>query len=142
MTKRTAIVIASVVLILAAFLAGFWPQYQRAGQFESELATQRERVRILEANQRLAAAAHLASAMFLESSKLNYGVASEMAGEFFSRVRTLIGEATDPTVRHELEEIAAKRDSVVAALAKGDAAVQTDMRDILQRMLAIARRQP
>lgn len=142
MNPRTrALFIGSSILLVVVFLGGFIPQYRRAGRLEAELAAQRERLRTLESNARFATGAHLASALYLESSRLNYGTASELAGEFFNHVRSLIGVTADASTRGELEEIAKKRDQVVAALARGDATVQTDVREILQKFLGIVRRQ-
>jgi hypothetical protein len=115
------------------------PQYRTAGRLQSELAAEREKVRALNWNARIGASTRVAAAMLLETSRLNYGNASQLATEFFSQVRRLIGETNDSTVRQRLEQIAVKRDSVVAALARGDAGVQPQIQDVLQQMLELAR---
>jgi hypothetical protein len=131
--------IASAVLLVLAFLAGFIPQYRRAERLEAELGAERSHLRRLESNARLVTAQRLASAMFLETSRMNYGSASEIAAQFFSHIRTLISETEDAATRGELEQIAAKRDSVVAALARGEAAGQLEIQQILDRLLALVR---
>jgi hypothetical protein len=139
-TKRTrGVVIASVVFLVIAFLAGFIPQYRRAERLESELTAQRGKLTKLESNARLGTAALLASAMFLETSRMNYGNASRIASQFFSHVRSLLAETDDASTRAGLEQIVAKRDSVVAALARGDSGVQAELQQILDRLLALVR---
>jgi hypothetical protein len=137
--SRTLIIVAALALI-AVFLLGYIPQYQRARQFETELQTNRERIRSLESDAKLAKGTQMAAAMVLEADRKNYGNASQIASEFFSHVRALTSEAADESTRTALQSVSAKQDAVVAALARGDAAVESDLQEILQTMLRISRR--
>jgi hypothetical protein len=143
MTRRNQVIlIASGVLLIVAFLGGFIPQYRRANRLEAELNSTRARTGMLEANAQLSTLESLASSMYLQATRMNYGNASRIATEFFSKVRRLQSETTDAATRRELEQIAGHRDTVVAALARGDSAAVGEIQQILESLLELLRRQP
>lgn len=117
---KRAVVIIGIVLIAAAYLFGFWPQYQKAQRAEkqleavtSALASARAQVRLCRLQQNLLG-------MVSQTSQKNYGLASTLSSKFFNAVRDELPRQTDPKVTMALQSILRQRDPVTSALAKGD----------------------
>lgn len=117
--KRAAIIIG-IVLIVAAYLFGFWPQHQKAQRTEKQLeavttslASARAQVRLCRLQQELLG-------MVNETNQKNYGLASTLSSKFFNAVRDELPRQTDPKVTMALQSILRQRDPVTSALAKGD----------------------
>ncbi len=108
---------------LAVFLIGFLPPYVRAGRLESELGNARQRIDLLELRD-------AAGLLYFEAAQKNYGLAGTEASRFFDRVRETAAETKDANLRRALEEILTSRDSVTAALARGNGSVL----DVLQTL--------
>jgi type II secretory pathway pseudopilin PulG len=120
---KRAVVIIGIVLIAAAYVFGFWPQYQKAQRAEkqleavtSELASARAQVRLCRLQQDLLE-------MVRETNQKNYGLASTLSSKFFNSVGDELPRQTDPKVTTALQSILQQRDPVTAALAKGDPSV-------------------
>jgi hypothetical protein len=126
--SNKAKVIAVLVLVAVAFLAGFIPQYLNARSAGQQRQSLEEQVR-------LSRLRDLNSYMFLEVSRNNYGTAAEYATRFFREVRTWLGESPAPGVRAALERAAARQDEITAGLAKADPAVRTPVQEMLEEML-------
>jgi len=67
---------------------------------------------------------------YVQASQKNYGLAAETSSRFFNRVREVANQTQDANRRKSLEDLLALRDSVTAALAKGDAAVMGDLQQL------------
>ena len=61
-------------------------------------------------------------------NRKNYGLAQQHASRFFERVREVRGQRADPSLEAVLNEALTERDAIIAALARGDAAVQERVR--------------
>ncbi|MEO8596465.1 MAG: hypothetical protein ABI759_24315 [Candidatus Solibacter sp.] len=135
MTQRN-IAIAAAILVVAAFLLGFMPEYLKVRELRGQLATV----------QRHAETDDLALSMgrvYLEASLKNYGLASQFSTQFFDRVRSMAGQDNNEPERQKfLQEALAQRDGVTSGLAKGDAAVLTNVQNLFQGALAVASNAP
>ncbi len=128
------VLVAAAILAVAAFLSGFIPQYRKAYALQDQLAIREQRVGQLERQVLTAKAVELASLLYLEVTKKNYGIATQRATTFFDHVRLLLSDAnTTPALKAPIEALAAQRDSLVAALAKPEPEVEAQARDILER---------
>jgi hypothetical protein len=115
------LIVAAV--IAAAFLTGFLIQYARARNLNRSLETARAELNACERRNALAGVRDLMGLTYLEVNRKNYGLAQQHASRFFERVRELRGQPGDPAVDSVLNEALAARDEIIAALARGDAAV-------------------
>lgn len=119
-------IIVVAALILAAFLGGFVPQYSRAVRLQSELEQARQ-------DRDLAQLRDLISLAYFQATQRNYGLAAGTSTDYFNRVRELSGQTADPVAKKQLEEISGLRDKVTSLLARGDAAVMSDLQNLFQK---------
>ena len=119
---KKKIIVAAIVLV-AAFLAGFVPQFIKASRLENELRQSRQDAAGAELRELIGFA-------YVQASQKNYGLAAETSSRFFTRAREAANQTQDANHRKALEELLAMRDGVTAALAKGDAAVMDDLRQL------------
>jgi hypothetical protein len=128
--KNKAIV--AVIALIAVFLVGFVPQYVKVNRLENELRQSRQ----------AAAGAELRDLIgfaYVQASQKNYGLAAETSSRVFSRVREVANQTQDADRRKGLENLLALRDSVAAALAKGDAAVMDDLQQLFVKARQVTR---
>jgi hypothetical protein len=120
-----------VLLIAAAFVAGYWPQRERVGRVQAELsealrqqAETRSRLDAAEAQLRL----HRLFGQYLALEDAvgsgNYGEAQSLSSPFFDRVRDEATRTGDGSVRSALDAVLMRRDAVTAGLARGEASVR------------------
>lgn len=120
-----------VVLVLGAFVAGYWPQREalaraRADSAESQrqLTEARAVLAAMEARVRLGRVFGQYLALRDAAEAGNFGDAGRFSSPFFDAVREEAEKAPEAAVRVSLELILAKRDAVTAALARNDASVR------------------
>ena len=82
-------IIISAVALIAVFLAGFIPQFRNASGLKDELGLRDQRIGQLQRQATLSRARDLASLLYLELTRKNYGVAEQHATAFFNHVRTM-----------------------------------------------------
>ena len=116
-----------VVLLVIGFLAGFIPQYLKAHQFGAELsgcqtAEQASRVR------------DTASMMYLAATQKNFGISAGYAAQFFNQAQKVASSTQDEALRNQLRDVLSSRDQITADLAKGDAAVVSEMQPLLMKL--------
>jgi hypothetical protein len=119
MMKR-ALTIIVIVLIAAAYGAGFWPQYQKAQRSERELKTVSAEMGVLQSQVRLCRLQDFLLALVKSTTEKNYGDAATISTGFFTAVGDEVSRQSDPQVKAGLTSILHQRDAVTAALAKGD----------------------
>lgn len=129
MNQKT-IWIAGGVLIVAAFLLGFIPQYVKVRDLDSQLGTTRRQLQMREVDL-------LIGRVFLDTSQKNYGLASQSATRFFDQARSVAGEEIDPKRKAFLQDALTRRDAVIGGLAKGDPGTLAPIQDLFQRALSI-----
>jgi hypothetical protein len=134
MGKILKFVLLVVVLIAAAYVAGFWPQRDRIGVLQAENAALLQRADAAEA--RVRAAAILGELLALKEvvQDMNYGQARGLSSPFYERVRAEAGRNTDAAVKPALEFIMTLRDPVTVALTQGDAAALAHLRESERRL--------
>jgi hypothetical protein len=134
MRGKTTVIIAGA-LILAAFLLGYIPQYQKSRDLESQLNSTRHEP----ASASVKAAGDqldlLIGYVYLETNQKNYGLASEASTKFFNRVRTVTGQPSDPNRQKFLQAALSKRDAVTGGLAKGDPGTLGAVQELFQGAL-------
>ena len=124
--------IVAAIALVAVFLVGFVPQYVEGNRLENELRQSRQE----------AAGADLRDLIgfaYVQAGQKNYGLAAETSSRFFNRVREVANQTQDANRRKGLEDLLALRDSVTAALAKGDAAVIGDLQQLFVKARQVTR---
>jgi hypothetical protein len=129
MGKILKLVVIVIVLLAAAYVAGFWPQRERISVLSSENATLQQRVEAAEG--RVRAGALLGELLTFEEvvREMNYGQARGMSSPFFEHVAAEAARNTDPGVKQALASILATRDRVTVALTQGDPSALGLLRD-------------
>jgi type II secretory pathway pseudopilin PulG len=127
---KKLLVVLVVLLVAAAFVAGYWPERQRlvqaqaeATELRSQLAEARSQLAEAEAKGRLGRLFGQFLALQDAVSTGNYGEAQTLSSAFFDRVRDEEGRA-DASVRAALDAVMLRRDAVTAGLARGEGSVR------------------
>lgn len=137
--NRRIVAIAGAAFILAAFLAGFIPQYLKSRDVGNQLDAAREQLATEQAKSQLDEIGLLISYVYVEANLKNYGIAGQYATRFFDRVRSMEDQTQDPNLRAFLSTALAKRDAVIGGLAKGDPSTVDSIQDLVQRTLQVTR---
>jgi hypothetical protein len=122
MSKILKLVAVVVVLLAAAYVAGFWPQRERVSALQSENVSLQQRAEAAEARVRAGALLGELLAFKEVVQEMNYGQARTMSSPFFEHVAAEAGRTGDATVKQALASILALRDRVTVALTQGDPA--------------------
>jgi hypothetical protein len=128
--KNKAIVAA--IALIAVFLVGFVPEYVKVNRLENDLRQSRQETAGAELRDLIGFA-------YVQASQKNYGLAAETSSRFFNRVREVANQTQDANRRKGLEDLLVLRDSVTAALAKGDAAVMGDLQQLFVKARQVTR---
>ena len=126
--------IGGALLLLAAFLLGFVPQYRAASGLRDELRSAQEEAASLRSKARLAELRDLIGLAYLESNAKNYGIARQHSTQFFTRAAQVAAETSDEGLKALLTEVSGDRDQVTAGLAEGRGAVQADIEKLARRL--------
>lgn len=128
------VTILVVVLVLGAYLAGYWPQHQRLTAVEADLnatriqlADARARVAVCEIQNRLLD-------LIAKVEEKNYGDAQQLSTEFFNAVQAEAQRIERAEFRQALERIQGQRDSVTSALTRADETVLETLRGLQQQL--------
>jgi hypothetical protein len=118
--KRIAAAVA-VVLIGAAYLAGYLPEHRQRATAEMEI--ERLRSSLTAAEDRVRCSELLGRILMVRemTARQDYGHAQELSSAFFDAVRAEASATHDTQLRDGLNAVLGRRDPVTAALAKGDA---------------------
>ena len=124
--------IVAAIALITVFLVGFVPQYVKVNRLENELRQSRQEATGAELRDLIGFA-------YVQASQKNYGLAAETSSRFFSRVREVANQTQDANRRKGLDDLLALRDSVTAALAKGDASVVGDLQQLFVKARQVTR---
>ncbi|HWF93271.1 MAG TPA: hypothetical protein VN684_13365 [Terriglobales bacterium] len=118
-----------IVLLAAAYLAGYWPQRG----LRDQLATAKSVIQ----------ACHLEGElmnMLDQIQSQNYGTAQQIAGQFFNDLHNQINDPANAPYRQDLQTILDRRDAVISALAKADGSIAGTLRQDLAQVHQIQER--
>ena len=120
---KRAILITGVMLIAAAYVAGFWPERRRANDLQAEAGLREQRLIVAEGRVRLGDI--LGDLLALEDAveARNYGDAAARASRYFDRVAEEVQRGDRTDAGKTLEGVSKGRDEVTAALARSEPAV-------------------
>jgi len=120
-------IVISAIILVGVFLASFVPQYVKARRLDNELQQARQ-------ESDGAKLRDLAGLAYFQANQKNYGLAAATATQLFSRAREVADRTQAANARKALEDVMSLRDKVTAELAKGDAAVMSDLQEIFTKI--------
>lgn len=123
-----------LMLLLVGFLAGFIPQYSKSHRIEQNVSALKDELGRCRSSQQLSSLRNTAALMYLEATEKNYGNSSSYASSFFEQAQNLAGTTQEEGLRRQLQDILQVRDQITADLAKGNAAVVSEMQPILHKL--------
>ena len=123
------------ILVIAAFLLGFIPQYRKSASLNDELTAAQQQLNAEREKSQMERAGLLIGYIYLETNLKNYGLAGQSAPKFFDELRAMANRTSNPSWQALIPAVVAKRDSVISGLAKGDPATLAPVQDIFQRTL-------
>ena len=134
MSKILKFLLLVVILLAAAYVAGFWPQRERVSALQAESVTLQQRVEAAEA--RVRAGVLLGELLTLREvvEAMNYGQARGMSSPFFEHVTAEAARTPDAALKQALASILALRDPVTVALTQGDASALGHLREFESRL--------
>lgn len=115
-----------VLLLAAAYVAGYWPQRGLRDRLETARSAvlvcrlQNELINILD-----------------QTQSQNYGMAQQIAGQFFDDLHNQMNDSALADYRQSLQTIAGQRDTVISALAKADGSIVGSLRQDLGQVRQI-----
>ncbi|MCC6590205.1 MAG: hypothetical protein IT168_26165 [Bryobacterales bacterium] len=125
-----------LALVIAAFLAGFVPQYQKVNSVEKEAASLREDLRISRHEAQMGDFRNRLALLQGEANKSNYASAGELATGLFTEMRSYANGLPDGDDRKQIESVLAARDSIIAGLAKADPTTSPQIYDLFIKLQA------
>jgi len=130
--------IVGTVLLLAAFLLGFIPQYLKGRALDSQLSAVRQQLILEREHAQMGELGLLCGHVYLESSLSNYGMAGQYSSKFFDEVQAMMSQGPNVTRQSFLQNALAQRDAITAGLAKADPATLPVVQNLFQSVLANA----
>jgi len=137
--RKLAIVI--LVLLAAAYVAGYWPQHRQlraaqenAAQVQQQLANAQTVARICRLENNLLA-------LIGQTENQNYGNARGLSNTFFDDLRHEADRDQASPYKADLEKILTQRDAITAGLARTDASTVATLRQILIQMEQVMEKQ-
>ena len=131
---KRLVLILGLVLLVAAYIGGYWPQRQKLQEAEKNSA---------QASQQLASAqtvVHVARlendlvALVDQTQNQNYGEAQKLSSRFFDDLRAELDRSPNAPYRQSLETIFTRRDAVTSGLTRADAATIGALRQSLNEI--------
>jgi len=133
--NRKLCLIVGAVLVVAAFLLGFVPQYLKSRDRDSQLSAVRQQLDSEREKSQMDELALLSGHVYLEADIKNYGLASQYSSKLFDQARAMMSQARGSNRQAFLQEMLAQRDSITGGLAKGDPSTVSAVRNLFRRAL-------
>ena len=130
---RSKLVLRSL-LLMGGFLAGFILQYARLQRVQEELSASSKQLVSCQSSEQLSELRITATMMYLEAVQKNYGLAGQHANDFFDQAQRIVSTTADLALRKLLRDTLISRDQITADLAKGDAAVLSEIQPVLSKL--------
>ncbi|HEY6181497.1 MAG TPA: hypothetical protein VIW67_04575 [Terriglobales bacterium] len=131
---RKIMLLVIVVLVIWAFLLGYWPQRKQVQAIEQENVQLKAELASSQALGRIARLQNGLLVLIEQTEAQNYGEAQKLSNSFFDDVRKEIDRDKGAPYLAKLETILARRDAVTAGLAKAEAPTIGALRQSLTEM--------
>lgn len=120
-----------LILLLAAFVAGYWPQHKQLLAAEQTASQAQQQLGAVQAVARVCHLENDLLSLIGQTENQNYGEARNLSNAFFDDVRKEADRPQNAAFKSDLESILTQRDAVTAGLARTDAATVNTLRQIL-----------
>ena len=137
--KKIAILIV-LLLVVVAYLVGYWPEHRRLAACQQEAEALRGQLADSRAQVQLCVLHARLLDVIEKTGEKNYGEALKLSSGFFDRVRTESMQTRQPDFKPALDSTLQARDSVTAALAKGDPSALDRLRQASAQLRQIIER--
>jgi hypothetical protein len=131
---RKIMLLVIVVLVIWAFLLGYWPQRKQAQALEQENIQIKNQLASADALGRIARLENELLVLIEQTEGQNYGEAQKLSNSFFDEVRKEIDRDKGAPNVSKLEAILARRDAITAGLARAEAPTIGALRQSLTEM--------
>jgi len=118
---RKIMLLAVIVLIIWAFLLGYWPQHKQSLALEQENAQLKNQLGSAEAVGRIARLENELLVLIEQTEGQNYGEAQKLSNAFFDDVHKEVDRDKSAAYVPKLQAILARRDAITAGLARAEA---------------------
>lgn len=126
-------------VLLAAFLAGFAPQYRAAASARQDLRSAQDELARLRREAARSRLRDLAALLLYEVAQRNFGTAAQHSTALFDALQEEIA-ASGSESPEQLRQALAARDAVTAGLAAADPAVQAQVIGVFRLIFDTTRR--
>ena len=126
--------LAVILVIIWAFLLGYWPQHKQVSAIQDENTQLKISLGSAEALGRIARLENGLLLLIEQTEGQNYGDAQKLSNAFFDDTRKEIDRNKSAAYVPKLEAILARRDAVTAGLARADASTVTPLKQSLGEM--------
>ena len=109
-----------IAAIVAAYVAGYWPEHRRRTALDSDVIALSARLADAEARVRVGQLLGDLLDVTETVAALNYGQAQQLSSKFFDSVGAEAARTPAGTLKSTLEAVLQNRDQVTSALARGD----------------------
>ncbi len=131
---RKIMLLVIVVLVIWAFLLGYWPQRKQVQAIEQENVQIKAELASSQALGRIARLQNQLLVLIEQTEAQNYGEAQKLSNSFFDDIRKEIDRDKSAPYAPKLEAILGRRDAVTAGLAKAEAPTIGALRQSLTEM--------
>ena len=128
-----------VILLLGGFLLGFVPEYRKNRELAAQLESPLKTIDALKLQLDLGELRDDVGLMLLELSRQNYGLARDHASTYYSKLNDLISESQDESLKKQLTELSATRDSLMMSLSTATSNSLTAAQPIVLRTFEVTR---
>jgi type II secretory pathway pseudopilin PulG len=131
---KKALLILGMVLLVAAYLGGYWPQRQKLQEAEKNSAQASQQLAAAQAVVHITRLQNDLVALVDQTQNQNYGEAQKLSSRFFNGLRAELDRSPNAPYRPALETIFARRDGVTSGLTRTDAATIGPLRQSLNEI--------
>jgi hypothetical protein len=128
------LLVGTLILLVAAYVAGYWPQHQQLSVAEQKMAQAQQQLASAQAIARICSLENDLLALLGQTESQNYGEASNLSKAFFDNLRREVDRDQNASYRQDLENILSGRDAVTAGLARADSSTASMLRQDLAQM--------
>ena len=118
---RKIVLLVIVVLVIWAFLLGYWPLHKQVQAVEQENVQLKQDLSASQALGRIARLQNQLLVLIEQTEGQNYGEAQKFSNSFFDDLRKEIDRDKGAPYVPKLEAILARRDAITAGLARAEA---------------------
>ncbi len=134
---RKPLVAGGVIVLIGAFLAGFWPQWSARRSAERELAQARA---TLADSQRRLSVCGLRTRLLtivMAGQARNFGIAAEQAQRLINDLDALVAATVDPSLRSAFESARPKAKQMADIAQRLDPQVPDDLSRVASELAAV-----